>query len=104
MKTRTSNLILLISTLALRCAYGGGSHNGHEDGDDRGRDHGGGKHPSGEVVESLNGLTGQVTLSAGPSITITPAGNSLTFEAQTIVPTSVWNTSGNAGTTAGVNF
>lgn len=34
---------------------------------------------AGPVVTSVNGLTGAVTLAAGSNITITPAGNTLTF-------------------------
>src|SRR5688572_27739741 len=36
---------------------------------------------AGQVVSSLNGLKGDVTLAAGANITITPAGNTLTIAA-----------------------
>jgi hypothetical protein len=35
---------------------------------------------SGSVVTRLNGLTGGVTLAAGPNITLTPVGNTITIE------------------------
>ncbi len=56
------------------------------------------------VPTSINGLTGLVTLLPGSGITFTPAGNGFTIGAQAVVPSNAWNTTGNAGTTAGVNF
>jgi hypothetical protein len=56
------------------------------------------------VVKSVNGLAGQVSLSAGPGIAITPNGNGLTISSLPPPPTTPWNTTGNAGTTAGPNF
>jgi hypothetical protein len=40
---------------------------------------------SSQVVRSLNGLTGDVQLAAGANITITPAGNTLTIAASSVV-------------------
>lgn len=42
---------------------------------------------AGQVVKSLNGLTDSLTLAAGPNITITPSGNTLTVG--TTAPTGV---------------
>jgi hypothetical protein len=36
----------------------------------------------GNVVKSLNGVTDNVTLAAGPGVTLTPAGNTITIAAQ----------------------
>ena len=57
---------------------------------------------SGEVVKSLNGLFDNVTLNAGANVTITPIGNGLTIAANGTGPG--WSLSGNANTTAGLNF
>jgi hypothetical protein len=40
-----------------------------------------------QVVSSLNGLTGSVTLAAGPNITIMPSGNTLTIAAPNVLTT-----------------
>ena len=40
---------------------------------------------SSQVVRSLNGLTGDVQLAAGANITITPAGNTLTIAASSVL-------------------
>jgi hypothetical protein len=58
---------------------------------------------SGQVVKSLNGLTDGVTLSPGANVSITPIGNTLTI-ASTGGGGSGWSLTGNAGTTAGVDF
>jgi hypothetical protein len=54
---------------------------------------------SGQVVKSLNTLKDSVTLAAGANLTVTPSGQTLTLAS----PTD-WHTTGNTGTTAGVNF
>jgi trimeric autotransporter adhesin len=53
---------------------------------------------AGQLVKSLNGLRDDVVLSAGPNVTITPSGNTLTIDS------SGWKLGGNAGTTPGVDF
>jgi hypothetical protein len=53
----------------------------------------------GQVVKTLNGLRDDVVLSAGPNMTITPSGNTLTLGT---VP--AWQLGGNAGTTPGSQF
>jgi hypothetical protein len=57
---------------------------------------------SGQVVKSLNGLKDAVTLAAGANVSITPGGNTLTFDF--LAPAPAWSLTGNAGTTPGVNF
>jgi hypothetical protein len=42
---------------------------------------------AGQAVSSLNGLKGDVTLAAGPNITITPSGNTLTVAAPNALTT-----------------
>ena len=54
---------------------------------------------AGQLVKSVNGLRDDVVLSAGPNVTITPSGNTLT-----IGGSSGWRLGGNVGTTAGVDF
>jgi hypothetical protein len=54
---------------------------------------------AGQLVKSLNGLRDDIVLSAGPNLTITPSGNTLT-----IGGSSDWKLSGNAGTTPGTQF
>ena len=53
------------------------------------------------VVDTVNGLTGAVTLAAGSNISITPAGSTLTIA--NTAP-AAWSRTGNAGTTPGTNF
>src|SRR5437870_2620836 len=53
------------------------------------------------VVKSVNGLAGQVSISAGPGITITPAGNGLTIGGQPAVPTSINGFTGQVTLAAG---
>jgi hypothetical protein len=53
------------------------------------------------VVDTVNGLSGAVTLAPGSNITITPAGQTLTIAS---AASSGWALTGNAGTTAGTNF
>ena len=57
---------------------------------------------NGQVVRSLNGLTEALTLSVGAGLTLTPNGNTLTLAASG--GSSGWSLTGNAGTTAGLNF
>jgi hypothetical protein len=47
---------------------------------------------SGQVVKSLNGLHDDLTLAAGLNLTLTPSGNTLTFDSPT------WSLTGNSGT------
>ncbi len=54
---------------------------------------------SGQVVKSVNGLHDDLTLGAGANVTLTPAGQVLTFSTP-----SDWHATGNAGTSAGGNF
>jgi hypothetical protein len=54
------------------------------------------------IVNTVNGLSGTVTLAAGSNVTITPAGNTLTFAAAG--GGSGWSLTGNTGTTPGTNF
>jgi Chaperone of endosialidase len=53
------------------------------------------------IVNTVNGLSGAVTLGAGSNISITPAGQTLTIA--NTAPAG-WSLTGNAGTTAGTNF
>ena len=53
------------------------------------------------IVNSVNGLSGAVTLAAGTNISITPAGQNLTIA--NTAP-AAWRLTGNSGTTAGTNF
>src|SRR5947207_2812782 len=55
------------------------------------------------VVNTVNGLSGAVTLSAGTNVSITPSGNTLTI-ASSGGAASGWSLTGNSGTTAGTNF
>jgi hypothetical protein len=65
----------------------------------------GGSIASGQVVKSVNGLTDDVTLAAGANVTIIPTGNTLTINsAGGGGPGSGWSLTGNAATTAGVDF
>lgn len=54
------------------------------------------------LVNSVNGLTGEVTLAAGTNVTITPDGQTLTIAAPSAG--GAWSLTGNGGTTAGTNF
>lgn len=56
---------------------------------------------TGQVVKTVNGLTDNITLSAGGNITITPSGNTLQFSAPN---TGGWSLAGNAGTVPGPNY
>src|SRR5689334_14773586 len=47
------------------------------------------------VVKSVNGLAGQVSLVAGPGISIIPSADGLTIGAQTIPAQNVWAIQGN---------
>ena len=53
------------------------------------------------VVNSVNGLSANVSLAAGSGISITPAGQTLTVAS---TAPAAWALTGNAGTTAGTNF
>ena len=53
------------------------------------------------VVNTVNGLSGTVTLAAGSNISITPSGQTLTVA--NTAP-AAWRLTGNAGTTPGTNF
>jgi endosialidase-like protein len=53
------------------------------------------------VVNTVNGLSGAVTLAAGSNVSITPAGQTLTIAS---TAPAGWTLTGNAGTTAGTNF
>ena len=55
------------------------------------------------VVNTVNGLSGSVTLAAGTNVSITPSGNTLTI-ASSGGGASGWSLTGNSGTTAGTNF
>jgi hypothetical protein len=55
------------------------------------------------IVNTLNALSGNVTLAAGTNISITPSGQMLTIAA-TGGGGSGWSLTGNAGTTPGTNF
>jgi hypothetical protein len=61
----------------------------------------GGEPSSKGPVKSLNGLVGDVTLSAGPGIEIAPAGNGLTISAESSVPTSLNGLTGPVTLSAG---
>jgi hypothetical protein len=54
---------------------------------------------AGQVVKSLNTLKDDVVLAAGPEVTITPAGNTLTVSGS-----ADWKLGGNAGTTPATDF
>ncbi len=53
------------------------------------------------VVNTVNGLSGAVTLAPGSNVSITPSGQTLTIA--NTAPAS-WRLTGNAGTTPGTNF
>jgi hypothetical protein len=55
------------------------------------------------VVNTINGLSGAVTLAEGTNVTITPSGQTLTI-ASTGGAASGWSLTGNSGTTPGTNF
>jgi trimeric autotransporter adhesin len=55
----------------------------------------------GQVVKSLNGFQDAVTLSPGPNVSFTSGGNNIQIAASLA---NAWELSGNAGTTAGLNF
>jgi hypothetical protein len=61
---------------------------------------------SGQVVNSLNGLTDGVTLAPGANVSITPSGNTLTIASTAGGGGggSGWSLTGNAGTTAGLDY
>src|SRR5437667_12003222 len=64
--------------------------------------HGKGGEPSPKgPVKSLNGLVGDVTLSAGAGIEITPAGNGLSISAEPTVSTSINGLTGAVTLSAG---
>lgn len=54
------------------------------------------------IVNTVNSLSGNVTLAEGSNITITPSGNILTIASTG--GGSGWSLTGNAGTTSGTNF
>jgi trimeric autotransporter adhesin len=54
---------------------------------------------SAQVVKSLNGLRDDVTLAAGPNVTLTPSGQTLT-----VATPADWHLAGNAATTPGTDF
>jgi hypothetical protein len=54
------------------------------------------------VVNTVNGLSGAVTLAAGANVSITPSGNTLTIASSGVG--SDWSLIGNSGTTPGTNF
>jgi hypothetical protein len=54
------------------------------------------------VVNTVNGLSGAVTLAQGTNVTITPSGNTLTIASSG--GGSGWALTGNAGTTPGTTF
>jgi hypothetical protein len=54
------------------------------------------------IVNTLNSLSGNVSLAQGSNITITPSGQTLTIAASG--GGSGWSLTGNAGTTPGTNF
>jgi hypothetical protein len=58
---------------------------------------------TGQVVKSVNGLSDNVSLTAGANVTLTPSGNSLTIAAANAGGTS-WSLTGNSGTTPGTDF
>ncbi len=53
------------------------------------------------VVNTVNNLSGAVTLAAGSNVSITPSGQTLTIASST---PAAWSLTGNAGTTPGTNF
>jgi hypothetical protein len=64
--------------------------------------HGKGGEPSPKgPVKSLNGLVGDVILSAGPGIDITPADNGIAISAEAVVPTSINGLTGPVTLSAG---
>lgn len=56
------------------------------------------------IVNSMNSLSGAVTLAPGSNISITPSGNTLTIANTAPAPPAAWQLSGNSGTTGGTNF
>lgn len=54
------------------------------------------------IVNTVNALSGNVTLAAGTNISITPSSQTLTIAATGAA--SPWSLTGNAGTTPGTNF
>ena len=60
----------------------------------------------GQVVKTVNGLTDDVTLTAGSNATVVTAGSTVTISAvpSTVVTNTGWGISGNSGTTPGANF
>jgi hypothetical protein len=60
----------------------------------------------GQLVKTLNGLTDDVTLTAGSNATVVTAGSTVTISAvpATVVTNTGWGISGNSGTTPGANF
>jgi len=50
---------------------------------------------NGSVVKSLNGLKDNVTLAAGPNVTITPSGNTLTIASAGAGGSGIWSVSNN---------
>jgi len=57
---------------------------------------------AGQVVKSLNGMSDHLTLAAGAGVSLTPSGgDTLTVG---LTGGGNWSLTGNAGTTAGVNF
>jgi endosialidase-like protein len=56
------------------------------------------------IVNTVNGLSGAVTLAPGTNISITPSGNTLTIANTAPAPPAAWQLSGNGGTTPGTNF
>jgi hypothetical protein len=58
----------------------------------------GAKIANGQVVRSLNGMRDDLSIVAGPNITLTPGAGTLTLGS------SAWSLTGNAGTTPGLNY
>jgi hypothetical protein len=58
----------------------------------------GAKIANSQVVRSLNGMRDDLSIIAGPNITLTPGAGTLTLGS------SAWSLAGNAGTTPGANF
>jgi hypothetical protein len=56
------------------------------------------------IVNTVNSLSGNVTLAQGTNITITPSGQTLTIANTAPAPPAAWHLTGNAGTTPGTNF
>jgi hypothetical protein len=63
----------------------------------------GAKIADGQVVRSVNGLTDHLTLAAGPNITLSTVGSTMTISGAAGAG-SAWLLGGNGGTTPGVNF